>query len=192
MARTLATYLTNRINARPNTRGGYYKTAMHSARQYIDQGQKTGATPDGRRDGEELSKNSSAVMGMDKNGVTALAESVVSIAPWQFTEDFGFDVMLHTSATAGEDGLKAMHALLDAYMGAGGVSIQFNVFDGRHPARCAGAPGAIREPAGARVRLERALEQYAARRAGCVPAAGGSHRVGGASPGRYSTISPGR
>ena len=128
-ARALATYLTNRINARPNARGGYYKTAMHSARQYIDQGQKTGATPDGRRDGEELSKNSSAVMGMDKNGVTALAESVVSIAPWQFTEDFGFDVMLHTSATAGEDGLKAMHSLLDAYMRAGGVSIQFNVFD---------------------------------------------------------------
>ena len=128
-AQALATYLTNRINARPNTRGGYYKTAMHSARQYIDQGKKTGATPDGRRDGEELSKNSSAVMGMDKNGVTALAQSVASIAPWQFTEDFGFDVMLHASATAGEDGLKAMHSLLDAYMRVDGVSIQFNVFD---------------------------------------------------------------
>ena len=128
-AQALATYLTNRINARPNTRGGYYKTAMHSARQYIDQGKKTGATPDGRRDGEELSKNSSAVMGVDKNGVTALAQSVASIAPWQFTEDFGFDVMLHASATAGEDGLKAMHSLLDAYMRVDGVSIQFNVFD---------------------------------------------------------------
>ena len=68
-------------------------------------------------------------MGMDKNGVTALAQSVASIAPWQFTEDFGFDVMLHASATAGEDGLKAMHSLLDAYMRVDGVSIQFNVFD---------------------------------------------------------------
>ena len=40
---------------------------------------KTGATPDGRRAGDEMSKNLSPSMGMDTNGVTALVKSVTRI-----------------------------------------------------------------------------------------------------------------
>lgn len=38
---------------------------------FLEQGHATGATPDGRFAGTEISKNASSSVGMDKNGVTA-------------------------------------------------------------------------------------------------------------------------
>jgi formate C-acetyltransferase len=116
-------------NMRPNARGGVYKAAIHSARMFIDFGQTTEATPDGRKLGEELSKNASPVIGMDTRGVTALVQSATQLDPTTYTEDFNLDVMLHPSAVQGEEGLKAMKAILDTYMQQYGLAIQFNVFD---------------------------------------------------------------
>ena len=125
---------------RPNSRGGYYKVALHSARQYIEQGRRIPATPDGRLAGEETSKNSSPTQGMDRKGVTALINSALAIKPWRFTEGYGLDVMLHQSAVSGDDGLDAMLGLLAAYELGGGSTMQFNVTDAavlreaqRHP-----------------------------------------------------------
>ncbi|MBQ8509654.1 MAG: hypothetical protein IJ493_07080 [Clostridia bacterium] len=114
---------------RPNARGGDYKVDMHSARQFIEFGRRMGATADGRLAGEETSKNGSAVMGMDRNGVTALIRSILVTRPARFTEGYGFDVMLHETAVQGDDGLAAMRALLAAYDAGGGSTIQFNIFD---------------------------------------------------------------
>lgn len=111
----------------PNVRGGYYKVTMHSARQFIEQGRKIPATPDGRLSGEETSKNASPVQGMDREGVTALIRSALALKPSRFYEGFGFDVMIHESAAKGDDGLEAMLGLLRAYANGGGSSIQFNV-----------------------------------------------------------------
>ncbi len=127
-AEAMARYFANKVNNRPNARGGVYKAIMHSAMMFVWQGQKTMATPDGRKSGEELSKNASPVPGMDKNGVTALINSVVKLHPTLYPESFCLDVMLHPSATEGDDGLAAMKALLDAYMEHDGMSMQINVF----------------------------------------------------------------
>lgn len=128
-AEAMATYFANKVNNRPNSRGGKYKSLMHSAMMFIWQGQKTCATPDGRLAGTELSKNGSPVPGMDKNGVTALINSVTKVNPSLYCESFCVDVMLHPSATEGKDGLTAMKALVDTYMNKGGMSIQMNVFN---------------------------------------------------------------
>ena len=114
---------------RPNSRGGCYKVTIHSARQYIEQGKRIPATPDGRRAGDETSKNGSPTQGMDRQGVTALIHSSFALKPSRFTEGFGFDVMLHETAVKGDDGLAAMLGLLRAYDMGGGSTIQFNVFD---------------------------------------------------------------
>lgn len=127
-AEAMARYFANKVNNRPNARGGVYKAIMHSAMMFVWQGQKTMATPDGRKSGEELSKNASPVPGMDKNGVTALINSVVKLHPTLYPESFCLDVMLHPSATEGDDGLAAMKALLDTYMEHDGMSMQINVF----------------------------------------------------------------
>lgn len=112
-----------------NSRGGYYKMHMHSARMYIEFGKRMPASPDGRKKGEETSKNASPVMGMDKNGVTALIRSALATSPEKFWEGYGLDIMLHDSAVKGEDGMNAMLALLKTYNQGGGLTIQFNVLN---------------------------------------------------------------
>lgn len=125
----LSSFFASRVNNRPNARGGVYKAIMHSARQFIEQGKKTGATPDGRYAGQEISKNASPTPGMDRNGVTALLNSALTTMPYTYMESHCVDVMLHPSAIDGEGGYLIFKSLLFTYMRGGGQSIQFNIFD---------------------------------------------------------------
>lgn len=129
LAKTLSSHFIKKVVGKPNSRGGVYKANMHSAMMFIWQGEKTLATPDGRRAGEEESKNAGPSVGMDRNGVTALLSSVVNLTPCEYTESCCIDVMLHPSAVTGVDGLKAMKTLIDYYYLNDGMSIQFNVFN---------------------------------------------------------------
>ena len=128
-ASAMASYFANKVNNVPNGRGGVYKAIFHSARAFVIQGEKTGALPDGRLAGEELSKNASAVPGVDKNGVTALIESATKLLPSDYHESFCLDVMLHPSAVDGENGFNIFKGILMTYLKNGGQSIQFNVFN---------------------------------------------------------------
>ena len=127
-SQAMAAYFAMKVNNRPNARGGVYKAIMHSAMQFIEQGKLTSATPDGRYDGDEISKNASPSVGMDKNGVTALINSALCVKPYIYPESFCLDIMLHPTTVEGDGGLGIMKALLFAYMNGGGMSIQFNVF----------------------------------------------------------------
>lgn len=128
-ASAMADYFAQKVNNAPNGRGGVYKAIFHSARAFVIQGALTMALPDGRLKGEELSKNASPVVGMDKNGVTALLASATNLIPCNYHESFCVDVMLHPSAFDGENGYHIFKALLMTYLKKGGQSIQFNVFD---------------------------------------------------------------
>ena len=128
-AAALADFFSTRVSNIQNGRGGIYKVDMHSAREFIEQGEKTLASADGRKAGELLSKNGTPYDGMDKNGATALIESALNTTPTNFRESFGLDVMLHPSAVEGDEGLCAFKALLKTYMENGGMTMQFNVFN---------------------------------------------------------------
>lgn len=128
-AENMARYFALKIANRPNSRGGVYKPIMHSAMTFVWQGEKTGATPDGRKAGEETSKNASPSIGADRNGATALILSALKLQPSMFTESFCVDIMLHPSSVQGNDGLTVMKGLLDVYLKNGGMSLQFNVFN---------------------------------------------------------------
>ncbi len=128
-AAAMASYFANKVNNVPNSRGGVYKAIFHSARAFVIQGEKTGALPDGRNAGEELSKNASAVPGMDKKGVTALIESATKLIPSNYHESFNVDVMLHPSTVDGENGFNIFKGVLMTYLKKGGQSIQFNIFN---------------------------------------------------------------
>ena len=125
----MSAYFTSKVNNRPNARGGVYKASMHSALEFIWEGEKTGSTPDGRYAGDEISKNGSPSVGMDREGVTALIKSALKSRPYTYCETHCLDVMLHPSAVVGDDGLETMKALLFMYMKNGGQAIQFNVFN---------------------------------------------------------------
>ena len=129
LSKDLSEFVSGLINGKPNTRGGVWKAGMHSARKFIDLGQMTSATPDGRRAGEEISKNASPVIGMDKSGISSLINSVLCMKPSLYTEDFCLDVMLHPSAVSGREGMEALKSVVKTYMLNDGISLHFNIFD---------------------------------------------------------------
>ena len=117
------------VNFKPNSRGGRFTLSGHNARQFICEGEKTGATPDGRKRGEEFSKNLSPTMGVDTEGVTALVATLAALDSRDLPGDFPLDVMLLPSAVDGEKGFEVMKALLFQYYANNGIIMQFNVFD---------------------------------------------------------------
>ena len=116
------------LNGKPNSRGGIFYASGHSARQYIRFGQRTGATPDGRLAGEEISKNMSPTMGADTEGATALVSTLAASDATKLPSDYPLDVMLHPSVCAGEKGLMLMKTLVRRFHKNGGSVIQFTVF----------------------------------------------------------------
>lgn len=127
-AEAMSAYFASKVNNRPNARGGVYKAIMHTAMEFVREGEKTGATPDGRYAGDEISKNGSPSVGMDREGVTALIKSALKARPYTYCESFCLDMMLHPTVVSGDEGLEIMKSLLFMYMKNGGQTVQFNVF----------------------------------------------------------------
>jgi formate C-acetyltransferase len=117
------------VNGLRNGRGGRFKAAMFTINYNVDYGVKTGASADGRKKGEPLSRNMGASTAMDRAGVTALIESVTKLDHSAFPDGSVLDVMLHPSAVEGAEGLNAFVSLVKSYMSFGGFAIQFNVFN---------------------------------------------------------------
>ena len=116
------------LNGVPNSRGGVFLASGHSARQFIELAKKTGATPDGRRAGEEMSKNLSPAMGADTEGATALVNTLASSDVTKTPGDYPLDMMLHPSVCSGEKGLRTMRSMVEMFHRNGGSVIQFTVF----------------------------------------------------------------
>ena len=116
------------LNGKPNSKGGQFLASGHCARQFIVLGEKTGATPDGRKRGEEMSKNLSPTMGADTEGATALVNTLAASDVTMLPADYPLDMMLHPSVCSGQKGLELMKALVRQFHKNGGSVIQFTVF----------------------------------------------------------------
>lgn len=124
----LADFTAAQINGRANGRGGIFKSANFTIDTCFPNGKKTMATPDGRHTGEPNSKNLCAVTAMDKNGITALIQSVTKMDHSDFPNGSVLDFVLHPSAVSGEDGLEAFYGILMTYFHKGGFALHGNVF----------------------------------------------------------------
>ena len=140
LGRRIASFCRDLLAGKRNRRGGRYFASGHTSRRYIDQAAKIGATPDGRKAGEEMSKNLSPTMGADTEGATALVNTLASVTVEEMPGDVPLDMMLHPSAVAGDSGPEVMKALVEAFHRNGGTVIQFTVFSAeelrdaqRHP-----------------------------------------------------------
>ena len=129
VARNLTDFVSGIVNNKPNARGGVFKSGLWSINHYINMGDKTGATPDGRLAHAPLSKNVCPVTAMDREGVTALINSALKIDFTNFANGSVLDIMLHPTAVQGEDGLEAMLCLVNTFFRHGGYTIHGNVFD---------------------------------------------------------------
>jgi formate C-acetyltransferase len=144
LAKRIAGYFCNKVHSFTNGRGGVCSAALFSLNAALTMGQLTGALPDGRKAWESLAPGQGAAYGRDRNGVTALIDSVTKLDSTLTPNGAVLDVTLHPSAVAGEEGLEALTALIKTFLAQGGYAVQFNVFDvhtlkeaQRHPERYA-------------------------------------------------------
>lgn len=115
------------LDGRPNTKGGHYRVNLLPTTVHIYFGQKTGATPDGRKAGEPLSDGISPSQGADRNGPTAVIKSVAKIDHAK-TGGTLLNQKFMPSVLEG-DGLTKLAHLVRTYFRLGGHHIQFNVID---------------------------------------------------------------
>ena len=128
LGREVLETFTGRFVGLSNARGGKYVCYGLNSRGYIDAGRATGATPDGRKAGEELSKNMAPAIGGDAEGVTAVLKSWrTSVDPAFFPCGLVFDMMLHASSVSGEKGLVVLRAICEEYFAAGGCGLNLNI-----------------------------------------------------------------
>ena len=111
-----------------NGRGGYFFPSLYG-QLVVENGKHIGALPSGRLDGEPVSKNMDSVIGMDRNGITALMDSVLKIDMEQFPCGTCLDIMLHPTSVRGGEGEKILVSLIRNFIAHGGSGIQFNIFD---------------------------------------------------------------
>ena len=111
--------------------------------------------PDGRNARGPLSKNFCAVSGMERNGVTALMQSVLKLDHDSLLGAEPLDYIVHPSAVQGKAGIKAMNAMFRTYFREGRHHAAREYIQCRKPAGSPKTSREISESAGAALRLER-------------------------------------
>jgi formate C-acetyltransferase len=120
---------TKNLDGLVNTRGGKYTTGVYSvtAHQYF--GEVTGALSNGRRKGEAFASGIAPSNGQDKNGPTAMLNSVNRIDAKKFANGLNLNIKFASSSLMGKTGRVALRNLFKTYFRRGGMQVQLNVLD---------------------------------------------------------------
>jgi formate C-acetyltransferase len=92
-------------------------------------GSITGATPDGRRNGEVFSDSIGAAQGRDAKGPTALVKSVTQIDYTPVVGGLSFNMKFTPTVLSTDDSFHKLQSLIHTYFQLGGMQIQINVVD---------------------------------------------------------------
>ena len=116
------------IDGRPNTKGGTYHINLLPTTVHVYFGSVIGAMPDGRKSGEPLSEGISPVQGADRNGPTAVIQSVAKMDHVR-TGGTLLNMKFTPQVLAGDEGLEKFSHLVRSYFKLGGHHVQFNVIN---------------------------------------------------------------
>jgi pyruvate formate-lyase/glycerol dehydratase family glycyl radical enzyme len=114
-----------------DSRFGNYQLILLNQTYNIWQGRVVGATPDGRLDGEPMANNASPSNGMDRNGPTAVGNSVGKIDTLIVQKGVLVNHKFDPAVAKGEKGLQMLETFLKGYFDAGGQHVQINVVDAK-------------------------------------------------------------
>ena len=120
-------HIVDKLDHTDTGRGGKFRVGLDSINNCVGWGRQTGATPDGRKQGEPTSKNLCASAGMDREGITALMNSLLKLDHTKLVDSAILDFLLHPTAVAGEEGMAAFKALVKSYFARGGFALQGNI-----------------------------------------------------------------
>jgi len=111
-----------------NPRGGSFTPGSYTVSAHVPLGEAVGATPDGRKSGEQLADGGlSPMVGRDKEGPTAVLKSVSRLDHFLLTNGSLLNVKFHPATLEGEEGIRRMVGYLKAYMRLKIQHIQFNI-----------------------------------------------------------------
>ena len=124
-------FVTKLVNSTPNGHGGTFQAGFWSIDDDIRFGRFTGATPEGRKSGETLSRNNVATAGCGKEGATALVLTNAKLDQAESPDGFVLDVILPSSAKPDDAAAARIAAFVRTFAAHGGQTIHFNVFDSK-------------------------------------------------------------
>ena len=116
------------IDGRPNVRGGAYHVNWLPTTVHVYFGSVIGALPDGRRARTPVSEGVSPVQGADRQGPTAVMQSVAKMDHGR-TGGTLLNQKFTPALLADDVGLTGMVQLVRGYFRLGGHHVQFNVVD---------------------------------------------------------------
>lgn len=131
LAKRVFSFAAARVNATPNGHGGTYQSGFWSIGMDIDWGRDMGATPEGRRAGEKLSRNNVATAGCGKDGPTALILSNVKLDLAEACDGHITDIVLPASLARGTNAVRNIVGFLEAFSRLKGQCLHINCFDSR-------------------------------------------------------------
>jgi pyruvate formate-lyase/glycerol dehydratase family glycyl radical enzyme len=117
------------IETHTNTRGGKYTVGLYSVTAHQYYGDITGALPNGRRKGESFASGIAPANGMDKNGPTAMLNSVNRIDFTRFANGINLNLKFDPALIKSTIGKRALESLLGTYFRRGGMQVQLNILD---------------------------------------------------------------
>ena len=130
--------LANQVNAvhaeffwkHVDSRDGRFTCGVWPVEGHVHAGQRTAATPDGRRMGAPLVDGVGACQGADRNGPTALLRSVARLNHAEhWTAGNTCNIKFSRSSIASAAGVERLEALITTFMQLGGQQVQINVLD---------------------------------------------------------------
>ncbi len=110
-------------------RGGRFLPSCIVFATYARAGVSVGATPDGRNAGTALNDSVGAVAGRDRNGPTALLNSVLKLPLAQAPGTPVLNLRFQEDTLADEDGLAALAHLIRSFFERGGMQAQISVIN---------------------------------------------------------------
>ena len=133
-----------KVNATRNGRGGTFQSGWWSIYLDVSCGKGTGATPEGRRKGDPLSRNNVATDGCGREGATALMLSNLKLDLAESPDGHIMDVLLPASVAKNPNGARDIADLIATYFAKGGQTLHLNCLDSKtlrdaqkHPERYA-------------------------------------------------------
>lgn len=118
-----------KIFRKRNIRGGSFTPAYISLALHIIFGQVLGATPDGRFAGTPICNSLSPVNGMDRNGPTAILNSVTKIDTTGLSSGVAVNIKFHPHGLQSDEGRKKLADLILSYFENGGPQLQITLAD---------------------------------------------------------------
>ncbi len=111
-------------------RGGngiYHPCFISAAGTHTQEGQITGATPDGRIQGEAVSNGMSPVNGTEKNGLTMCLQSAAyATKDALLTNGVSFNIRISPNTISTDEGIDHMATIVESFFELGGRNLQIN------------------------------------------------------------------